>query len=43
MKSLYGIETPKPGFGYEHGLKEHNWQSLAIASFYFSEQNKKNQ
>jgi hypothetical protein len=35
MKYLHRIEMPKPGSGYEHGLKEHSWQSLAIASFYY--------
>jgi hypothetical protein len=32
MKVMYKIQKPKSGFGYIHGLKDHSWQALAIAS-----------
>lgn len=33
MKDLYRIKAPKPGFGYEYGLKSHSFQALALARF----------
>lgn len=32
MKHLYKIPAPAPGSGYQHNLKDHNWQALAAAS-----------
>lgn len=32
----YGIETPKPGKGYEYGLKDHSWQALAVATVQYN-------
>ena len=34
MAHLYKIPTPKPGKGYDYGLKEHSWQALALASYH---------
>lgn len=34
MKALYCIPMPKPGDGYEYGLKDHSWQALGCASYY---------
>jgi hypothetical protein len=32
MIEHYGIPKPKPGDGYEYGLREHSWQALAVAT-----------
>jgi hypothetical protein len=34
MIKHYDIPTPKPGAGYDFGLKEHSWQALAVATVY---------
>lgn len=34
LKSIYGIPTPKPGKSNIHGLVDHSWQALAVASLY---------
>ncbi len=34
MKYLYKISLPPAGKGYEHGLKTHSWQALAVASYF---------
>lgn len=36
MKHLYNIPVPKPGDGYDYGLKDHSWQALALANLYKS-------
>lgn len=37
MKEMWKIETPKPGKGYEYGLKSHSWQALALASIFMAD------
>jgi hypothetical protein len=32
MIEHYEIPIPKPGDGYEYGLKDHSWQALAVAT-----------
>jgi len=36
MKDKYKIPMPKPGFGYQHGLKDHSFQALATAAYFES-------
>lgn len=36
MKVKYKIPDVKPGFGYQHGLKEHSFQALAIGAYFES-------
>jgi hypothetical protein len=32
MIEYWGLEKPKPGAGYEYGLRDHSWQALAVAT-----------
>lgn len=36
MKSHYKIPQPPPGSGYQYGLKDDAWQSLAVATCYLA-------
>ena len=36
MRSLYDISIPAPGKGYDFGLQDHSWQSLACARYFMT-------
>lgn len=35
MKFLFKIPPFKPGFGYKFGLKDHAWQALSVAAYWY--------